>query len=52
MKKIMIKLIIKANAPNTSNPIYTCVGIISKEIICLSGNSVMTNNKWNFKNNN
>jgi hypothetical protein len=30
----MITLIIKPNAPNTSNPIYTGIGIISKEIIC------------------
>ena len=34
---------IKPNAPITSTPIYTGIGIISKEIICVSGNSVMTN---------
>jgi uncharacterized membrane protein len=52
MKTFMTNLIIKPNAPITSNPIYTCIGIISKEVICVSGNSVMTNGKWNFKANN
>ena len=45
----MTTLIIKPNAPNTSNPIYISIGIISKEIICISGNSVMTNGEWNLK---
>ena len=46
----MTTLIIKPNAPITSNPIYTGIGIISKEIICVSGNSVMTNGEWHFDN--
>ena len=49
MKTAMTTLTIKPNAPITSNPTYTGVGIISKEIICMSGNSVMTNDKWNLK---
>jgi hypothetical protein len=49
MKTFMTNLIIKPNAPNTSNPIYTGIGIISKEVMCVSGNSVMTNGKWNLK---
>jgi hypothetical protein len=49
MKTFMTTLTIKPNAPITSNPIYTCIGIISKEVICMSGNSVMTNGEWNLK---
>ena len=49
MKIFMTTLIIKPNAPITTNPIYTGIGIISKEVMCVSGNSVMTNGKWNLK---
>ena len=45
----MTTLTIKPNVPNTSNPIVTGNGIISREIICMSGNSVMTNGEWNLK---
>ena len=49
MKTFMTTLIFNPNASNTSNTVYTCIGIISKEIICVSGNSVMTNGEWNLK---
>jgi hypothetical protein len=49
MKTFMSTLTIKPNAPITSNPIFTCIGIISKEVMCVSGNSVMTNGEWNLK---
>ena len=46
---MMTTLNIKLNAPITINLIYIGIGIISKEIVCVSGNSVMTNGKWNLK---
>jgi uncharacterized membrane protein len=49
MKTFMTTLTIKPNAPITSNPIFTGIGIISKEVICVSGNSVITNGEWNLK---
>ena len=45
----MTTLIFNQNAPITSTPIYTGIGIISIEIICVCGNSVMTNGEWNLK---
>ena len=49
MKTFITTLIFNPNASNTNNTVYTGIGIISKEIICVSGNSVMTNGEWNLK---